>query len=142
MKVVQTRLVLDAIGLESLIAEITRREAGAIATFLGVVRAEKNAAGNELIALEYTAYEQMASAELDRLASAIAWEFDLLAVRAVHRLGTLGIGEASVAVVVSSAHRAAAFDACRALMERIKADVPIFKREIWSDGPATWVNPL
>ncbi|RMF84042.1 MAG: molybdenum cofactor biosynthesis protein MoaE [Planctomycetota bacterium] len=120
--------------------EVEHPESGALLTFAGVVRSETNDAGQPLLALEYTAYEPMALAEMQRIVEQTAAEFDLNGVRFVHRLGTLAVGEASVLAVVSSGHRAAGFDACRALIERLKESVPIFKREIWADGSRTWVE--
>src|SRR5262245_13568338 len=136
------RLCREPIDVAGLAAEFGDASCGAIATFIGVVRAETRADGAKLEALEYTAYEAMAQAELQGLCEAMLREFPVFAVRAVHRLGVMKIGEASVALVVSAGHRAAAFDACRELMERIKRNVPIFKREIWADGGRTWVDPV
>lgn len=136
------RLCRDPIDVARLTAEVADVSCGAIATFVGVVRAEQRADSAALEALDYTAYEPMALASLQGLCEALLREFPVYAVRAVHRLGVMGIGEASVALVVSAGHRGAAFDACRELMERIKRDVPIFKREIWQGGERTWVDPV
>ncbi len=113
--------------------------AGAVATFVGTVRAERGPEGRELAALEYTAYEPMALRQMRRIVEEVAAQHDTQAVRAAHRLGVLRVGEASVIVVVSAPHRAAAFDACRAVIERLKTDVPIFKQEHWTDGGRSWV---
>lgn len=139
---VAARLVREPIDPDALAAEVAHDGVGAFATFVGVVRAEKNAAGQALLALDYTAHEKMALSEMHRIGSEVADRFPIHAARIVHRLGTLRIGEASIAIIVASPHRAAAFDACREMIERIKADVPIFKRELWSGGEATWVNPV
>lgn len=133
-------LTRDPIDLAALLRDVNCPTSGALASFLGVVRAETDTSGRALAALDYTAYEVMAGEQLERLAREALSEFGLDGVRLVHRLGRLSIGEASVAVVTSAAHRAAAFDACRALIERLKADVPIFKREIWTDGSHSWVE--
>jgi molybdopterin synthase catalytic subunit len=136
------RICRETIDVAGLAAEVGDASCGAIATFVGVVRAETRADGVRLEALDYSAYEAMAQAELQALSEAMLREFPIFAVRAVHRLGVMGIGESSVALVVSAGHRGAAFDACRELMERIKRDVPIFKREIWQGGERTWVDPV
>lgn len=136
------RLVRDPIDTVQLENEVRGARVGAVATFVGVVRTETRADGVLLRALEYTAYEPMAMRMMEQLAAEAAQQDDGCAVRLVHRLGTLHIGEASVAVVVGSPHRAAAFDVCRSLIERLKAEVPIFKREIWDDGGASWVNEV
>ena len=135
-------LTRNAIDVSALTREVEAPRVGAISTFIGVVRSENREDGAPLTALEYTAHEPMALAEMRRLSEEIAAAHAISAVRAVHLLGTLTIGEASVAVVVSAPHRAAALAACREIIERLKADAPIFKREIWQDGMATWVNSL
>lgn len=136
------RICREPIDVAGLAAAVGDASCGAIATFAGVVRAETRADGAALEALEYSAYEDMALTELQSLCEAMLREYSVFAVRAVHRLGVLRIGEASIVLVVSAGHRGAAFDACRELMERIKRDVPIFKREIWRNGAATWVNSI
>ncbi len=139
---VATRLTRDAIDLDRLIAEVSDESCGAIATFLGVVRAEVNAQGQTLLHLDYTAHESMALAEMHRIGSAVRQQSGATRVRVEHRLGRVRIKDASVAIVVSAAHRASAMDACRELIEQLKVLVPIFKQEIWADGGATWVNPI
>ena len=135
------RLVRGPIDFARLTLAAGHESNGAIATFLGVVRAEQNS-GKALRALEYTAHEEMARAEMLRIIGEVREKHAITAAVVEHRLGTLAIGDASIAIVVSSPHRAAAFDACRELIERIKQSVPIFKREIWDGGETTWVNPL
>ncbi|MCC6357853.1 MAG: molybdenum cofactor biosynthesis protein MoaE [Phycisphaerales bacterium] len=135
-------LTREPIGLTTLSASIATAADGAIAGFEGVVRAEKNPAGHDLVALDYTAYEQMAETELLRICAAAAAGKEVSTLLAVHRLGRLAIGEASIAIVVAAPHRAAAFDVCRAVIEMTKADLPVFKCEIWSGGDATWVDSL
>lgn len=130
------------IDVAGLLAEVSAADAGAQAVFVGVVRAERNAQGTALWALDYSAHEPLARARLLALADLARERFGLCGVRVVHRLGRLSVGEASVAVVVSSPHRAESMDGCRWLIEQLKADVPIFKREIWDDGGETWVDPL
>lgn len=134
------RLVREPIDVAALTREVEDAYIGAIATFVGVVRRETSAAGRELEALEYSGYEPMALAEMRKIRAAAAGRFDLHAACLVHRLGRLAVGEASVAVVVSSGHRVAAFDACRAMIEELKKSVPIFKQEIWKGGTTNWVE--
>lgn len=136
------RLTRERIDLEHLVREIASAPVGAVATFLGVVRDESNSSGKPLVALEYSAYEPMAVVEMTRIVETVATSQSVHAARLVHRLGRLAIGEASVAAAVAAPHRAAAFDACRELIEQLKKTVPIFKKEIWADGAATWVNAI
>jgi molybdopterin synthase catalytic subunit len=134
------RLTRDAIDPADYLRDVSDPGAGAVAAFVGVVRAETNRAGAPLAALEYTAYEPMALREMDKLCTAARERFALHGVRLVHRLGALRIGEPSVAVAASAAHRQAALDACGWIMEELKRSVPIFKRECWADGSRTWVE--
>lgn len=136
------RLVRTPIDAGALAAEIAFAGAGALATFVGVVRAEQSADGRVLTALEYSGYEPMAEREMRRLAEASVERVPEQRVAVVHRLGRLAIGEASVAVVVAGPHRGAALDECRRLIDELKEHVPIFKQEVWSAGPATWVRSV
>lgn len=136
-------LTHEPIDVAALLAEVGDPGCGAVAAFVGVVRAERHPEdGRELRALEYSSYESMAGADLNRIAREALEQHGLTFVRVIHRLGRLGIGEASVAVVVSSAHRAAAFAGCRVIIEQLKVSTPIFKREIWDGGDATWVDDI
>lgn len=135
------RLVRDPINVAALAREVEADSVGAIATFAGTVRAERRPDGAPLNALEYSAYEPMALAEMQRLCDAVSRDYALQRAVLVHRLGVLAVGEASVAVVVSAGHRGAALDACRALIEGLKAAVPIFKKELWQGGESSWVEP-
>ena len=139
---VRVELVRTPIDAARLALEVSTPLAGAIATFVGVVRAEAEPNGRQLEALDYSAYEQMACGSMERICVDACNRFEVEFVRAVHRLGRLPIGEASIAVVVSAGHRGPAIDACREIMERIKADTPIFKQEIWEDGGQSWVNSI
>lgn len=126
------------IGLDALVAQVTRPEAGGIATFLGVVRDHHN--GRAVSQLEYSAYPAMAEAECGRLV-AEAQERWPCWVALAHRVGPLEVGDTAVAIAVASAHRAAAFDACRWMIEELKCRVPIWKREAYRDGSEEWVDP-
>jgi MoaE-MoaD fusion protein len=116
---------------------MTRPEDGAVAVFEGVVR--NNSRGRRTLFLDYEAYEQMALNEMEKLAQASLERFKIRDVRMVHRLGRLEIGEASIVIAVASAHRAAAFDACRWLIDTLKKTVPIWKKEYFEDG-AVWAD--
>jgi molybdopterin synthase catalytic subunit len=110
---------------------------GAAAIFEGIVR--NHTRGRSTLYLDYQAYESMAIQEMERLAQDSLKQFQIRDVRLVHRLGRLEIGETSVLVVVASAHRAAAFEACRWLIDALKTTVPIWKREYFQDG-AVWAD--
>ena len=105
--------------------------------FEGVVR--NNTRGRRTLYLDYEAYEEMALKQMEDLAERALAEFKIRDVAIVHRLGRLEIGETSVLIVVASAHRAAAFDACRWLIDTLKRTVPIWKKEHFEDG-AVWAD--
>lgn len=111
--------------------------AGAECIFIGRTRAEEHPAHGPLIRLEYEAYRGMAQRVLTELAHAAVEQFDCLAVRIHHAVGSVPVGAASVLVQVACGRRDASFLACRFLIDQIKATAPIWKREVWSDG-ATW----
>ena len=123
------------------VAFVTAPAAGGIAVFVGTTRAETSPDGRPLVALDYEAYADMALQRLRGLAAAARgkWPVDKLAI--VHRTGPVAVGESSVVIAVSTPHRADAFDACRFLIDQLKIDVPIWKRETWADGSASWVHP-
>jgi molybdopterin synthase catalytic subunit len=111
--------------------------AGGIALFAGAVR--DNDHDRQVTGLSYSAHPS-AAAELRRVAEQIAVKYQVIALAAVHRLGDLAIGDLAVVVGVSAGHRAEAFDACRALIDDLKATVPIWKHQLFADGSAEWVN--
>jgi molybdopterin synthase catalytic subunit len=121
-----------------LLAAVRRDADGALALFVGVVR--DHSEGRQVMKLEYSAYIPMAEKEMDRIAAEIARAHPGVSVAFRHRLGSLAIGDVAVAVVAAAPHREAAFAACRAGIEAIKARVPIWKKETGSDGSA-WVEP-
>ncbi len=134
-------LTREPIVLTRLIEHVADDACGGVVTFEGVVRAE-GSADNPLAALEYSAHESMAIDQLHRIRERAIERFSVHDVVIVHRLGRLEIGEASVAIVVSAPHRADAFDACRWVIDVLKRDVPIWKKEFWQKGETTWVHPL
>ncbi|HEX4213386.1 MAG TPA: molybdenum cofactor biosynthesis protein MoaE [Candidatus Dormibacteraeota bacterium] len=120
-------------------AAVSHPGAGAVVSFSGIVR--DNNRGESVTHLEYEAYEPMARSELRRIAAEVAAHWPGTRVAVLHRIGRLEIGDASVVISVSSPHRAAAFEGCRHVIERIKETVPIWKREyagsgeVWIEGP-------
>ncbi len=123
----------------SAVAFVTVAEAGGIAQFVGTTRAEKNRQGHALIALDYEAYPEMASAQMQDLAARARQRWPVLKLALLHRTGRVAVGEPSVIIAVSAPHRGEAFDACRWLIDTLKSEVAIWKKEIWNDGTGTWV---
>jgi molybdopterin synthase catalytic subunit len=115
-----------------------RPDCGAVATFIGTTR-EDATEGARVEYLEYEAYRPMADRKLAEIGREIAERWDVREVRIVHRIGRVGLGEPSVVIVVAAPRRGAAFEASRYAIERIKQVVPIWKREVWSDG-YVWVG--
>ena len=111
--------------------------AGATVTFVGTTR--DNTAGRRVLFLDYEAYRPMADQQLERVADEMREQWDLTGVAIHHRLGKLEIGEASLVVAVSSAHRKEAFEACHYSIDRIKQIVPIWKKEFF-EGGEVWVG--
>jgi molybdopterin converting factor subunit 1 len=127
----------NALSLDALIVAVTQKTSGAVATFLGVVR--EFARGRRVSHLEYDAYPEMATAAMRQIGEEIQhrWPVDRIAM--VHRIGRLTIGEASIAIAISSPHRREALEACAFAIERVKEIVPIWKKEVWTDG-AEWIG--
>lgn len=121
-----------------LLAAVASPGHGATVLFLGTVR--DHAEGRSVDGLEYSAYEAMAIEELSRVTGEAGERFPGTRVAVAHRLGALEPGDVSVAVAAAHAHRAAAFDAARYVIEQLKARVPIWKREQFTDGERTWVG--
>jgi len=130
-------VVGGAIQTQEVLAGIKRGEDGAAVVFEGVVRNQTR--GRKTLYLDYEAYEEMALKQMESLVGQALSQFQIRNVALVHRLGRLEIGETSVLIVVASAHRAAAFDACRWLIDRLKRTVPVWKKEYFEDG-AVWAD--
>jgi molybdopterin synthase catalytic subunit len=130
-------IVRETINTQRVLSAIKHPEDGAAVVFEGVVRNQTR--GRRTLCLDYEAYEEMALKQLEALAEQALGQFQVRDVAIVHRLGRLEIGETSVLVVVASAHRAAAFDACRWLIDILKRTVPIWKKEYFQDG-AVWAD--
>jgi molybdopterin synthase catalytic subunit len=130
------RVVERPLSLEEAVAAVQDATRGAVVTFRGDVRGETR--GREVVRLEYEAYVPMAERTLARLADEIGREHGA-AVSIVHRVGHLAPGEAAVVIACAAPHRTPAFRACEATIERLKAEAPIWKREVYRDG-TSWVG--
>jgi molybdopterin synthase catalytic subunit len=130
-------IVDGVIGAEAIVAGIKAGGDGAVCVFDGIVR--DNTRGRQTLYLDYESYREMALAQMQRLGAEAVERFGVRDVALVHRLGRLLVGETSVLIVVSSAHRAGAFDACRWLIDTLKKTVPIWKKETFADG-AVWAD--
>jgi molybdopterin synthase catalytic subunit len=131
------RLSPEPLSIEAAIAEVRTDEAGAIATFVGTTRARSR--GRDVLHLEYEAYEGMAEQVMADLAAELARRHGLCAVAIHHRVGRVEIGETSVVIAVSAAHRAAALAACREAIDELKVTVPLWKKEVYAGGEE-WIG--
>jgi len=131
------RVTHQPIDLNALVEHVTDAEAGAIVPFIGTTR--NNNEGRRVIALDYEAYPEMAEKELARIGAEAKQKWPICKMAIVHRLGPVQIGEASVIIVASSAHRDAAFAASRFAIEEIKKTVPIWKKEVF-EGGEVWIG--
>jgi molybdopterin synthase catalytic subunit len=129
-------LTRDPISVDVVLSAVRDRGAGAIVLFLGVVR--DHARGRNVRHLEYEAYDALARKELTRIETEAAARWNVR-VAIVHRLGHLEIGDISVAIAASSAHRGEAFEAGRYAIDTLKQTVPIWKKEVWAEG-AEWIG--
>ena len=136
----RVEIVRAVIAADAIVREMKNGADGAVCVFDGIVR--DNTRGRKTLHLDYEAYEEMALEQMRGLAAEAVTRFGVRDVALVHRLGRLVVGETSVLVVVASAHRGAAFDACEWLIDTLKRTVPIWKKEqfvdgaIWADGEA------
>jgi molybdopterin converting factor subunit 1 len=126
------RLVEAPIDVAAVAAEVADERAGAVASFVGTVRAESR--GRSVLYLEYEAYEGMAEKVMTDLADALKGKYDLCAVAITHRVGRVEIGEASVAIAVSAPHRQDALAACAEAINTLKETVPLWKKEVYEGG--------
>jgi molybdopterin synthase catalytic subunit len=130
-------IVRHKIDVQAVSERLRRPADGAVAVFEGIVR--DNSRGRRTLFLDYEAYEEMALKKMEALAQQALQNFKIRDAGLVHRLGRLEIGETSVLIVVASGHRAAAFEACRWLIDALKRTVPIWKKEHFEDG-AVWAD--
>ena len=132
------RIVEKPIDVGALVASAFRPDCGAVATFVGTTRVDESA-GASVEYLEYEAYLPMAAQKLEEIGAEIRERWEVGHIAIVHRLGRVDPGEPSVAIVIAAPRRGPAFEASRYAIERIKEIVPIWKREVWSDG-YIWVG--
>jgi molybdopterin synthase catalytic subunit len=137
----QILLTPEPLALAPAVSQVTDPSAGGIAIFLGTTRAETNNDGQTLLALDYDAYPEMVRVQLADLAGRARdrWHISRLAI--LHRTGRVAVGEPSVLIAVSTPHRAEAFEVCQWLIDTLKSEAAIWKKEIWGDGTSTWVHP-
>ena len=131
------RIQAEPLDPGALVAEVADPRAGAISLFIGTTREESR--GRRVIRLEYEAYAGMVETEMARIAAALQECYDVLRVAMAHRTGEVPIGEASVVIAVSAAHRGAAADACREAIDTLKRTVPIWKKEVF-EGGEEWIG--
>ncbi|HEX5413677.1 MAG TPA: molybdenum cofactor biosynthesis protein MoaE [Terriglobia bacterium] len=131
------RLTVEKISASALVKSLHSDSDGAVVTFEGVVRYHSNR--RRTLHLEYEAYELMAVRKMQEIGAEARQKFDIHSIGIIHRTGRLEIGETSVAIVVTAAHRRPAFEACQYLIDRLKLVVPIWKKEYFDDG-AVWVE--
>ena len=125
------------LSLDDAVREVASDDAGAIATFIGTTRS--HARGRAVIRLEYEAYEGMAEEVMAGIARELKTRYDLVEIAIHHRVGTVGIGETSVVIAASAAHRGDALAACRDAIDTLKERVPLWKKELYEDGSA-WIG--
>ncbi len=134
-----TYLTREPISLDRLLAEVASPESGGTCVFLGTVRNGPEEGG--VTAIEYSAYDEMLEAEFGRILAEARRRWPMVRIAVRHRLGTVPVGEASIAVAVSAPHRAQSFETCCHVIEEVKHRLPVWKRELRLDGSATWVDP-
>lgn len=130
-------LTAATLDLAALVGAVRSDAMGGLVTFVGYVR-ERSDDGRPVTGLSYEAHRELALAELRVIGAEASQKFGPARVAIAHRLGSLGLGEAAVAIAVASAHRATAFDACEYAIDELKRRVPIFKKEHYADGGAAW----
>ena len=126
------------LDLQFHVEHVSDPRAGAVATFVGLVRDHDPSVEGRVVALDYTAHPD-AQVVLARIAQ-VALTDGVLGIAVSHRTGHLAVGEAAIVAAVATAHRAEAFDVCRALVETVKAELPVWKREVLEDGSHVWVG--
>ncbi len=131
------RLSDEPLSLDRVVEEVRDERAGAIATFTGTTR--KASRGRNVVHLDYEAYEGMAESVMEEIAAELQQQYDLCAIAIHHRTGRVAIGETSVVIGVSAAHRADALAACRDAIDRLKERAPLWKKEVYADGEE-WIG--
>jgi molybdopterin synthase catalytic subunit len=133
------RLVTPPIDLPALLRAVESPDRGAVSVFLGTVRNSND--GRSVDGIDYSAYDAMAVAEMNRIVDEAVARFPGVAIAVEHRIGTLRVGDVSVAIASAHEHRGPALDANRYVIEELKRRVPIWKREHYVDGTSEWVDP-
>jgi molybdopterin synthase catalytic subunit len=133
------QLTTELIDTTAVLDRVASNQAGAVVLFLGTTR--ELTQGRRTESLDYECYPQMAEKQMAKLEGEARRKWPIIQCAIVHRLGHLGLGEASVAIAVSSPHRRDAFEAGQWLIDRLKEVVPIWKKENWADGTSEWVHP-
>lgn len=131
------RVTTDVVSVSDMSAAVASQTAGAIVTFSGDVR--DNDHGRAVASLAYEAHPS-AQRILEEVARQVAAKFDVVAVAVAHRHGPIAIGEAALVAAVSAKHRTQAFEACMELVDEVKAQIPIWKHQVFTDGTDEWVN--
>lgn len=139
MKTDSISITDQPIDYAAITEQVRSSECGAVVLFMGTVR--EMTAGKQTVALDYEAYPEMADQMMQQLIDEARDQWDVHGIAIEHRVGHLTLGEISVAIAVSSAHRSEAFEAGRFLIDRLKEIVPIWKKENWSDGTTEWEHP-
>jgi molybdopterin synthase catalytic subunit len=129
-------LTRKPIAVEPLLAAVQSPERGGTCVFLGTVRGD-----DEVTGIAYSAYDEMAVAEIKRILDETQARFTSARVMLQHRLGLVPLGEASIAIAAAAPHRDEAFAACRNVIEEVKKRLPVWKKELHADGTGTWVDP-
>jgi molybdopterin synthase catalytic subunit len=132
-------VVTSVIDPAKLIAEVQSNEFGAISVFIGTVRDMDH--GQRVSAIDYSAYASMAESELEAILTEAEIKFGVTSIAVEHRVGSLALGDVSVAIVAAHAHREPAMECARFVIEEIKKRVPIWKLERFADGSSEWVDP-
>src|SRR2546423_9906842 len=135
-------ITADSLESAAAVAFVSDGAAGGIAVFAGTARAERSSDGGDLVALDYEAYEEMALKQMRELAQAARQRWPVVKIAILHRVGRVEITRPSVVIAVSTPHRSDAFACCRFLIDELKKSVAIWKKEVWSDGSASWVHPV
>ena len=137
---VHTGITTEPLDQQSITALVDRREHGAVITFVGNVRNHDSEADGEVVALEYSAHPDAETILHDVITQHVRAHSSEIAIAAYHRVGTLSVGETALLVCISAAHRDNLFDLCQKIVEDIKAQVPIWKKQFTSTGGAVWVG--
>lgn len=129
----------NPIDTATVLASVSDPDCGANVLFVGTTR--RMTGQRETTRLEYECYESMAVSKMESLVEAASERWPIVKASIAHRVGVVEVGEASIAVAVSCAHRSAAFESASWLLERLKQEVPVWKREVWADGQEEWIHP-